>query len=52
MQVHDELIVESPEDEAEKVAKLLREEMESSVELRVPLIAEASIGKTWYNAKG
>lgn len=52
LQVHDELIVESPEDEAEKVAKLLREEMESSVELRVPLIAEASIGKTWYNAKG
>lgn len=52
LQVHDELIVESPENEAEKVAKLLREEMESSVELRVPLIAEASIGKTWYNAKG
>lgn len=52
LQVHDELIVESPENEAEKVLELLKEEMESSVKLRVPLIAESSIGKTWYDAKG
>ena len=52
LQVHDELIVEAPEEEAEQVAKLLREEMEHAVSLSVPLVAEASIGKTWYDAKG
>ena len=52
LQVHDELIVEAPEEEAERVAKLLREEMEQAVSLSVPLVAEASIGKTWYEAKG
>lgn len=52
LQVHDELIVEAPEEEAERVAKLLREEMEQAVSLSVPLVAEASIGKTWYDAKG
>lgn len=52
LQVHDELIVEAPEEEAEKTAKLLREEMEQAVSLSVPLVAEASIGKTWYDAKG
>lgn len=51
LQVHDELIVESPENESQKVAKILREEMESAVSLKVPLVAEASIGKTWYDAK-
>lgn len=51
LQVHDELIVESPENESQKVAKILREEMESAVNLKVPLVAEASIGKTWYDAK-
>ena len=52
LQVHDELIVEAPEEEAEKTVKLLREEMEQAVSLSVPLVAEASIGKTWYDAKG
>lgn len=52
LQVHDELIVEAPEDEAEKAALILREEMENAVSLRVPLIADAHIGKTWYEAKG
>lgn len=51
LQVHDELIVEAPENEAEKVANILRDEMESAVDLKVPLIAEASVGKTWYEAK-
>lgn len=52
LQVHDELIVEAPEAEAERVARLLTEEMERAVSLRVPLVAEAKIGKTWYDAKG
>lgn len=52
LQVHDELIVEAPENEAEKVAKILQEEMENAVQLNVPLVADAAIGKTWYDAKG
>ena len=52
MQVHDELIVEAPEDEAEKASRILTEEMEGAVSLTVPMVAEASVGKTWYDAKG
>ena len=52
LQVHDELIVEAPGDEAEKAAKILQEEMENAVTLSVPLTADAAIGKTWYDAKG
>ena len=52
LQVHDELIVEAPEEEAERVAVLLREEMEGAVHLSVPLTAEAKTGKTWFDAKG
>ncbi|HZK39214.1 MAG TPA: DNA polymerase I [Clostridia bacterium] len=52
MQVHDELIAEAPEAEAETVAKILAEEMENAVEMRVRLIADVNIGKTWYDAKG
>jgi DNA polymerase-1 len=51
LQVHDELLVEAPREEADIVAKLLKEEMEEAVELRVPLIATTGIGKTWYEAK-
>ena len=52
LQVHDELIVECPESEAETVAKLLEEEMEHVVSLSVPLTAEAHWGKNWLEAKG
>ncbi len=52
LQVHDELIVEAPCDEAKTVSGILTEEMENAVALRVPLIAEAVVGKTWYDAKG
>ena len=52
MQVHDELIVECPEAEAEAVAALLKSEMESVAALRVPLIAEAHWGSDWLAAKG
>ena len=52
LQVHDELIVECPEAEAETVAKLLEEEMEQVVSLSVPLTAEAHWGKNWLEAKG
>lgn len=51
LQVHDELIVEAPQEEAEAAAKLLTEEMQNAVSLSVPMLAEARIGKTWYDAK-
>ncbi len=52
LQVHDELIVEAPAFESMQVAMLLQEEMENAVHLTVPLTAEASMGETWYEAKG
>lgn len=52
LQVHDELIVEAPQYEAMRVAMLLQEEMENATKLKVPLVAEAAVGKTWYDAKG
>ena len=51
LQVHDELIVEAPEFEAMRAAMILQEEMENAVSLSVPLLAEASMGKTWFDAK-
>lgn len=50
LQVHDELIAECPEREAERVAALLEEEMERAVTLSVPLTAEAHIGHSWAEA--
>ena len=52
LQVHDELIVECPEAEAETVAKLLAEEMQGVAHLAVPLTAEAHWGRNWLEAKG
>ena len=51
LQVHDELIVEAPEAEADKVMALLKEEMEQAVSLAVPMLVEAKTGKTWYESK-
>jgi len=51
MQVHDELIVECPEQEAEQVKTLLTAEMEGVMDLAVPLLAEAHSGKNWLEAK-
>lgn len=51
MQVHDELIVECPENEAERVKSLLTQEMEGVCALTVPLIAEAHSGKNWLETK-
>ena len=51
LQVHDELIAECPESEAEAVKKLLAEEMERAAALTVPLTAKAHAGKSWFDAK-
>ena len=50
LQVHDELIVETPEDKADAVLALVRNEMEHACELSVPLNVEAKAGKTWADA--
>lgn len=52
LQVHDELIVEAPEEEAERAAALLKEEMEGAAALSVKLSVDVNVGKTWYDAKG
>ena len=51
LQVHDELIVEAPEAEAEAAAAILREEMEHAADLRVQLKVDCNIGRNWYDAK-
>ena len=51
LQVHDELIVECPEEIAPKVAELVSREMQGVAALSVPLTAEAKFGKSWYDAK-
>jgi DNA polymerase-1 len=50
--VHDELLFESPEDQAGDVASLVKEKMSSAVKLSVPLDVDAGIGKNWTEAKG
>ena len=52
LQVHDELIVECPEEEAERVRELLAWEMEHAAELSLPLTADAHVGHSWAQAKG
>lgn len=51
LQVHDELDFECPVDEVERLTTMVRDVMEHVVDLRVPLIAEASTGITWADAK-
>lgn len=52
LQVHDELIVECDQSDAETVCKILKTEMENAVKLKVDLIADAHFGKTWLESKG
>ena len=51
LQVHDELIVECPQEIAPEVAQLVSSQMEQVAQLRVPLLAEAKWGKSWFEAK-
>lgn len=50
LQVHDELIVEAPQQDADAVRELVRQEMESAADLAVPLLVEAKVGRTWGEA--
>ncbi len=51
LQIHDELVIESPKEETDAVRKLLKEEMEQVQSLAVPLIAEVGVGPDWASAK-
>jgi DNA polymerase-1 len=51
LSVHDELILEAPESELEKLKEVVPDVMEHAVELNVPLKVEYAYGKTWYDAK-
>ena len=51
LQIHDELVIESPQEEAEAVKTLLKEEMEQVLSLAVPLTVEVGIGPDWASAK-
>lgn len=51
MQVHDELLVEAPRDQAEQVRKILKREMEAAVTLDVPLVVDVGVGDNWMDAK-
>ena len=51
LQIHDELIVDAAEAEADEIVRILKEEMENAVKLRVPLIAEANTAKNWGDLK-
>lgn len=51
LQVHDEIIVECKENEALKVKEILEKEMQNATSLKVPLVADAHIGKTWFDTK-
>lgn len=51
LQIHDELIIETKKEEVEIVQKLLVEEMMHAAELSVPLLVDANVGNSWYDAK-
>ena len=51
LQVHDELIIECPKEETEKVQAVLREEMENAASLLVPLKVDMKTGRSWYDTK-
>ena len=51
LQVHDELLLECPPEEADRAAELLREAMEGAITLEVPLVAEVHRGENWAEAK-
>jgi DNA polymerase-1 len=52
LQVHDELLFEVPEDEVDAVREVVVQEMESAMQLDVPLVAEWGVGPNWYECKG
>jgi DNA polymerase-1 len=52
VQVHDEIVLEAPDEIAEEIAALVKNKMETCVKLRVPLVSDCHMGKDWLTAKG
>jgi len=50
LQVHDELIVEAPATQVQKVSSIMQETMEAAVALNVPLVVDIGTGKNWFEA--
>ena len=51
LQVHDEMMIEAPESEKKEVKDIMKKEMESAIQLKIPLVAEISEAKNWYDCK-
>ncbi len=51
LQVHDEMMIEALEEEKEEIREIMKQSMESAIALQVPLIAEISEAKNWYDCK-
>ena len=51
LQIHDELVFESPKDVADEAMKLIVERMESAMELDVPLVVDAAASGNWFEGK-
>ena len=51
LQVHDEMMIEAPIEEAEEVKEIIKKQMESAITLKVPLIADVSEADNWYECK-
>ena len=51
LQVHDEMMIEVPESEKEEVKDIMKKEMESAIQLKIPLVAEISEARNWYDCK-
>ena len=51
LQVHDELLVEAPEESVDEIGALVRSEMEDAFELDVPLKVDLGVGESWYDCK-
>ena len=51
LQVHDEMMIEAPESEKEEIKDIMKREMETAIQLNIPLVAEISEAKNWYDCK-
>jgi DNA polymerase-1 len=50
LQIHDELLFEVPSDEADRLSKMVQQEMEGAIELTVPIKVDIGMGKSWFEA--
>ena len=51
LQVHDEIVLQVPNEELDVIKNLVKKTMESAIDLAVPLVADENVGQTWYEAK-